>query len=48
MDRDTAERFEQVVADETHPSALRRIIAEQTADMVRALDARAVDAAEAG
>ena len=48
VDRDTVERFEQVVADETHPSALRRIIAEQTADMVRALDARAVDAAEAG
>ena len=47
VDRDTVERFEQVVVDESHPSALRRIISEQTADMIRALAARAVDAAEA-
>lgn len=47
VDPETVERFEKVIADESHPAALRRIIAEQTADMVRALAARKVDAAEA-
>ncbi|WP_200836308.1 ERAP1-like C-terminal domain-containing protein, partial [Dietzia lutea] len=47
VDSDTVKRFEQVIADESRPSSLRRIIAEQTADMTRALAARAVDAAEA-
>ncbi|TCW26726.1 aminopeptidase N [Dietzia cinnamea] len=47
VDSETVERFEQVIADESRPSSLRRIIAEQTADMTRALAARAVDAAEA-
>ncbi|MBM7230552.1 aminopeptidase N [Dietzia sp. HMSC21D01] len=47
VDGETVERFEQVIADESRPSSLRRIIAEQTADMTRALKARAVDAAEA-
>lgn len=48
VDRESVERFEQVIADESQPSALRRIISEQTADMVRALEARAIDTAEAG
>ena len=38
-------RFEAVAADPGQPSALRRIIAEQTADLSRALAARAVDTA---
>ena len=46
VDAATVERFELVIADESQPGALRRIIAEQTADMTRALAARAVDAAE--
>ena len=46
VDAATVERFESVIADEAQPGALRRIIAEQTADMTRALAARAVDAAE--
>ena len=45
VDADTVERFESVLADDSHPAALRRIIAEQTADMQRALAARAVDTA---
>ena len=48
VDPTTADRFDAVSADESLPSALRRIIAEQTADMTRALAARAVDTAEAG
>lgn len=48
VDATTADRFDAVIADESQPGALRRIIAEQTADMTRALAARAVDAAEAG
>ncbi len=46
VDTATVERFEAVVADDARPAALRRIIAEQNADMVRALAARAVDTAE--
>lgn len=45
VDPDSVSRFEAVIADESHPAALRRIVAEHTADMVRALSARAVDSA---
>ncbi|WP_314037880.1 aminopeptidase N [Dietzia sp. CH92] len=48
VDAETVERFEKVIADESRPASLRRIIAEQTADMTRALAARAVDSAAAG
>ena len=45
VDPDSVRRFREVIADESHPAALRRIIAEHTADMIRALAARAVDTA---
>ena len=48
VDPGSVERFRAVVADDSHPAALRRIISEQTADMIRALAARAVDTAESG
>ncbi|MBB0967449.1 aminopeptidase N, partial [Dietzia aerolata] len=47
VDAETVSRFESVIADESRPSAFRRILAEQNADMVRALAARACDAAVA-
>ena len=43
VDQETVKRFEAVIVDESHPASLRRIVAEQTADMTRALAARAVD-----
>ncbi|MGX1857836.1 aminopeptidase N [Dietzia sp. NPDC055340] len=46
VDTQTVARFESVIADATKPAALRRIIAEQSADMTRALAARTVDTAE--
>ena len=46
VDGETVERFEAVIADDSHPAKLRRIVAEHTADVSRALAARAVDAAE--
>ena len=45
VDRATVERFEAVIADQSHPASLRRIVAEQIADMTRALAARDVDTA---
>ena len=47
VDAETVSRFESVIADESRPSAFRRILAEQNADMARALAARACDAAVA-
>ena len=46
VDAATVARFEAAIADESLPSSLRRILAEQTADMTRALAARVVDIAE--
>ncbi|WP_010540435.1 aminopeptidase N [Dietzia alimentaria] len=48
VDRATVERFKAVIADQSHPASLRRIVAEQIADMTRALAARAVDSAAGG
>ncbi|MCT1515565.1 aminopeptidase N [Dietzia cercidiphylli] len=48
VDADTVARFDAVIADTSRPAALRRILAEQNADLTRALEARAVDAAAAG
>ena len=48
VDADTVARFDAVIADTSRPAALRRILAEQNADLTRALKARAVDAAAAG
>src|SRR5699024_3213441 len=48
VEPETEERFEAVAADTAYPSALRRIIAEQTADLTRALAARARDTVESG
>ena len=48
VEPETVERFEAVAADTAYPSALRRIIAEQTADLTRALAARARDTVESG
>ncbi|MDV8000738.1 aminopeptidase N [Rhodococcus sp. IEGM 1408] len=48
VDAESVDRFDAVAADSSRPAGLRRIIAEQTADLSRALAARAVDMAEAG
>lgn len=45
VEPETVSRFEAVIADTSQPGALRRIIAEQNADLTRALAARAVDTA---
>ena len=45
VDADTVAHFEAVAADTSRPAGLRRIIAEQTADLSRALAARVVDTA---
>ncbi|MDX2356504.1 aminopeptidase N [Dietzia sp. PP-33] len=48
VDPETVSRFEAVIADDSQPAGLRRILAEQNADLSRALEARAADAAAAG
>ncbi|EYT64531.1 aminopeptidase N [Dietzia sp. UCD-THP] len=48
VDAETVARFDAVIADASFPAGLRRILAEQNADLTRALEARAVDAAAAG
>ena len=48
VDADTVARYEAAAADPARPAGLRRIIAEQTADLARALAARAVDTAAGG
>ncbi|AVZ39008.1 MULTISPECIES: aminopeptidase N [unclassified Dietzia] len=48
VDAETVARFDAVIADASYPAGLRRILAEQNADLTRALKARAVDAAAAG
>ena len=44
VDEETAERFGAVADDTSRPTALRRILAEQVADLRRALRARRADA----
>ena len=48
VDAENVARFDAVATDTSRPAALRRIVAEQTADLTRALAAREVDTAEAG
>ena len=45
VDAATVSRFETAIADDSLPSSLRRILAEHTADLTRALAARKVDTA---